>query len=308
MKKAFFVNGGAGRVLCAIPALERCAEKDDDFIIVAEAWMELYSGSPKLRDRVFHVQHNHLFEEHLRDREIVTLEPYHVNEYYNQKCNLIQAFDILINGREEILPAATKITCELSKQEQIDGHVIVNEVSNKIQKEKIIVFQPFGSGHQMKEEFMYDSSGRSFEPADAIRIVEELKKDYGIILMSQFPLDPNNVDTGQQGYAWPQNLSLRQWMGIINAADFFLGCDSLGQHIAHALGKPTTVVIGSTFPENITYGDDKNFEIIDLGAGKRKYSPIRIQMDDNIDRNNEGLMVLEDKDFDKIIKSVKSRI
>jgi Holliday junction DNA helicase RuvA len=34
----------------------------------------------------------------LKDCEIVSPEPYRVNQYFNQKCNLIQAFDILING------------------------------------------------------------------------------------------------------------------------------------------------------------------------------------------------------------------
>ena len=36
MNKAFFINGGAGRVLCSIPALERYAETHDDFVIVSE--------------------------------------------------------------------------------------------------------------------------------------------------------------------------------------------------------------------------------------------------------------------------------
>ena len=31
--KAFFVNGGAGRVISSIPAFEKYAENNDDFII-----------------------------------------------------------------------------------------------------------------------------------------------------------------------------------------------------------------------------------------------------------------------------------
>jgi len=47
MKKAFFINGGAGRVLCAIPALEWHKQNvDEDVIIVAEAWNELFMASP----------------------------------------------------------------------------------------------------------------------------------------------------------------------------------------------------------------------------------------------------------------------
>lgn len=306
MDKAFFINGGAGRVMCAIPALEKYAKNNpnENFIVVAEGWMELFLGSPILRDRTFHVMHNRLFEDHLKNKEIVSPEPYRLNEYYNQKVNLIQAFDILINGSSNILPATSKITCELSKKEQIDGYDIVNDVRRVKQKEKVIVFQPYGSSVTTQSNFVFDSSGRSFELADAIKLINELKKDYGIILMSQIP-----IQTGEDNaIAWPQNIGIRQWMGVINAADYFLGCDSLGQHIAYALGKPATVVIGSTFPENISYQDEKNFDIIDVGREKRRYSPMRIVMDESIDRNNEALMVLKEENFKQIIESVKQRI
>jgi len=302
MDKAFFINGGAGRVLCAIPALEKYAEKNENFIIVAEGWMELFAGSPKLRDKVFHVMHNRLFEDHLLDKEIVSPEPYRLNAYYNQKCNLIQAFDMMINDLKEV-PPVSKINMELSKKEQIDGYEIVNDVRKVKGKEKVIVFQPFGSSVTQQSNFIFDTSGRSFELADTLRLIDELKKEYGIILMSQMPVQTTEENT----VAWPQNLNIRQWMGIINAADHFLGCDSLGQHIAYALNKTATVVIGSTCPENITYQDEKNFNIIDCGKDKRRYIPMRITMDDSIDRNNEALMVLSEDHFKRIVDSVKQR-
>jgi hypothetical protein len=306
MDKAFFINGGAGRVMCAIPALEKYAKNnpDENFIVVAEGWMEVFAGSPVLRDRTFHVMHNRLFEDHLLDKEIVSPEPYRVNEYYNQKANLIQAFDILINGRDDVLKASTKITCELSKKEQVDGHCIVNDVRKAKNKEKVIVFQPFGSTVTQQTNFIFDSSGRSFELADTIRLIDELKKDYGIILMSQLPVPMAE----ENAVAWPQNLNTRQWMGIINAADHFFGCDSLGQHIAYALNKPATVVIGATFPENISYQDEKNFQIIDVGKKDRRYSPIRITMDDSIDRSNEALMVLKEEHFKLILDSIRQKL
>lgn len=305
MDKAFFINGGAGRVMCAIPALEKYAETHDNFIIIAEGWMEVFSGSPKLRDRVFHVMHNRLFEDHLRNMEIVSPEPYRLNAYYNQKVNLIQAFDILINGEGSNLPASSKITMELSKKEQVDGYEIVNDVRRVKQKEKVIVFQPFGSGVTQQSNFIYDTSGRSFELTDTVKLITELKKDYGIILMSQLPIQ-SEIDT--QSVAWPQNVGTRQWMGIINAADYFLGCDSLGQHIAYSLGKPATVVIGSTFPENISYQDENNFHIIDIGKKDRRYAPFRVTVDDSVERNNEALMVLKEENLLEIVNSVKSRI
>ena len=304
MNKAFFINGGAGRVMCAIPALEKYAKENKNFIIIAEGWMEIFYSSPILRDKTFHVNHNRLFEDHLKHMEIVSLEPYRLYEYYNQKVNLIQAFDILVNGKDNILPRNTKITMDLSKKEQIDGHDIVNDVRRVKNKEKIIVFQPFGSTITQQNNFIFDSSGRSFEISDVNKIIEELIKDYGVILMSQLKIPIVN----ENKIAWPENINIRQWMGVINAADYFLGCDSLGQHIAYALSKPSTVVIGSTFPENISYDDDNNFKIIDIGENKRRYAPWRITHDEMTERNNEDLMILEDHHFEEIYKSIKSKI
>lgn len=303
MKKAFFINGGAGRVLCSIPALEKYAQSNDDFIIVSEGWSECFAGNKILQDKVFDVMHKNLFEDHLLDRELISPEPYRLNAYFNQKANLIQAFDILINNLEDI-PETQKITLELNKQEQVFGYNLVEEVKQTKHKEKVIVLQPFGSTAKMEGKFIFDSSGRSFELADIYKLIESLTKSYAVILMSPIGL-PSNVDLG---IAWPQNLNLRQWMGIINAADYFLGCDSVGQHIAYALDKPTTVVIGSTFPENISYPNKENFTIIDNGKDKRKYSPIRITMDDISDRNNEDLMILSKDNFAAILESINNKL
>ena len=87
------------------------------------------------------------------------------------------------------------------------------------------------------------------------------------------------------------------------------GCDSVGQHLAHALKKPATVVIGSTYPENISYPDNKDFKIIDLGKNKRKYSPIRIGFAPATDRNNESLMMIDnDRQIKRITDSVVMKI
>ena len=107
------------------------------------------------------------------------------------------------------------------------------------------------------------------------------------------------------GIAAPKGLGLNGWAGVINAADHFIGCDSVGQHLAHAVGTKTTVVIGSTYPENISYPNSKKFTVIDNGKDKRQYSPIRITFDMNADRNNEDLMVLSSETIDKIVKGIK---
>tara|TARA_B100001094_G_scaffold207425_1_gene201295 strand:- start:1822 stop:2943 length:1122 start_codon:yes stop_codon:yes gene_type:complete len=300
MNKAFFVNGGAGRVLCSMPGLERYAKTHDDFIIIAESWSELFLNNVVLRDHVYPVGHKDLFEEKLKDKKIVSLEPYRVNEYFNQKCNLIQAFDIEINELDEI-PETGEIKLDLNKEDQITGYNLVDEVKETLKHDKVIVFQPFGQSAKADGKFIYDSTGRSFEVANIISLIEKLKTSFGIILMSEIEIP----GWSNLGVASPKGMGLNGWAGVINAADHFIGCDSVGQHLAHAVKTNSTVVIGSTFPENISYPTSKKFTVIDNGKDKRKYSPIRMTFDMNADRNNEDLMVLSPESIDKIVKGIK---
>lgn len=298
MKKAFVVNGGAGRVLCSIPALEYYMEKvDPEVVIISEGWTELFFPT-KLRNNVYPSGHKGLYDV-VKDKEIITLEPYRLNAYFNQRVNLIQAFDILVNGVDETI-SSKPIKLELSKNDQVFGHNLVNNIKQQLKKDKAIVFQPFGSGIMMEGNFIWDSSGRSFELRDVFRIVDELSKDYAIILMSNIKIPTDKP----MGAAIPDNASLLQWLGIINASDYYLGCDSVGQHMAHALDKPATVVVGSTFPENISYPENKKFTIIDNAKEFRKYSPIRITMDPATDLHNEDAMVLTEENYKKLIKSI----
>tara|TARA_B100000902_G_scaffold84163_1_gene88653 strand:- start:1857 stop:3065 length:1209 start_codon:yes stop_codon:yes gene_type:complete len=308
--KAFFINGGAGRVVCAIPALEKYAnihrDDDPDFIIVSESWQELFQGSACLRDRVYTIDHRGLFEEKLKNRDIVTPEPYRLNAYFNQKCNLVQAFDILINELDHIPTGAeSKVPAlELNKIEQITGHNIVNEVREVTGKDKVVVFQPFGQSVQVEGKFIYDTSGRSFELINVVEIIEELKKDYGVIIMSQVEI-PN---WQEMGIAMPSNMNLMQWSGVINASDYFLGCDSVGQHLSVAVSKPSTVVLGATYPENISYVDVASHHIMDVGKTKRNYSPIRLTIDSAVDRGNEDTMILKKTQVEEVVRSIKDKI
>ena len=305
MNKAFFINGGAGRVLCSMPGLEKYAKTHDDFIIVSESWTEMYMTNKTLRDHVYTGWKQDLFREQLRDKEIISPEPYRLNAYFTQRANLIQAFDMLINDLGDEVPETSPINIDLSKEEQITGYNLVDEVRKFTGKDKVVVFQPFGQSVKNEGQFIYDTSGRSFEMTNVVDLLKELNNNYAVIAMTQL-----EIPSWQQemGIAMPKDMSLNQWMGVINAADYFLGCDSVGQHMAHAMKKPATVVIGATFPENISYPGNKKFTIIDVGEGKRRYQPIRLAQDECADRNNEDLMVITNDTIKKIMKSIKNAI
>ena len=62
--KAFFINGGAGRVITSIPALEKYAESHDDFVIVCEGGMNFYKSHPVLHKYAFDSWHKICLKTH----------------------------------------------------------------------------------------------------------------------------------------------------------------------------------------------------------------------------------------------------
>lgn len=306
---AFFINGGAGRVICSIPAFELYEKEnpDDDFIIVCEGGMDFFKGHPTLHKRAFDVWHKGLFEQYIKHRTCVAPEPYRVWEYYNQKCSLAQAFDIAISNKEIRELSIPKIYH--NKHEIVEAHNVIQEVKNATGLDKVLVVQPFGRTAENRPDFVIDGTSRSFTLNDTVRIVNELKKEYAIILMSEFPV--TFEEEGAQSkhpVAIPQIPNLRIWSGIIEIADHFLGCDSLGQHIAKAVDTSATIVLGSTYPINISYPGHKDFDIIDVGEGKRTYSPIRLTAEEEQDRLNDEVMELSEQDIKKILESVRKRL
>lgn len=303
--KSFFVNGGAGRVLCSIPAFEKYQEDhpDEDFIIVCEGGTDFFKGHPTLYNKVYDHWHKNLFRDKIINTDVCTPEPYRVWEYYNQKCNLSQAFDIAINNKG--IRELPKPTIKLSRDELVNGKFVVAEVRQKTNKQKTVVFQPFGRGVQTAGNIITDSSGRSFEFNNVVSIIKKLQKKYSVILMSEFAFDFEKEGL-RDTISFPagNNIPVRGWAGIIKEADLFLGCDSLGQHIAYAVDTPAVAVMGSTFGVNVSYPDYEMFEVLDMGEGQRIYDPIRIAPDEESSRANDGIMAMNDKIEEVIMKSV----
>ena len=302
---AFFINGGAGRVITSIPAFEAYEKENpnDDFIIVCEAGTDFYKGHPTLHKRAYDTWHKGLFESFIKERNCVSPEPYRVWEYYNQECSLAQAFDIEINNkglRDVIIPSVY-----LNKIEKAQGENVVKEVKETTGKDKVIVIQPFG---RTTEEDLIDVTSRSFRAEDMLDIANELKKDFAVILMSEIQLNMKNTKDDNIPIAQPQIPDIRVWAGVINAADHFLGCDSVGQHIAKALDTQSTVVIGSTYPINTSYVDDKSVTIFDIGKDMRVYSPIRITNEEEPDRVNDKCMDLSKSQTKDIVDSIRKKL
>ncbi len=304
--KSFFINGGAGRCLCAIPALEKYQEDhpDEDFFIICEGGTDMFKGHPTLYNKVYDSWHKNLFRDKLKDTDIVSTEPYRIWEYYNQKCNLSQAYDIQINNKG--IRELPRPTVKLNREEIVNGKFICAEVRQKTKKKKTVVFQPYGRGVQQMGNIVSDPSGRSFEYYNTVSIIKRLqKKGYSVILMSEIGFDFEKEGLKDTvSFPASQQVPIRGWFGILREADVFLGCDSVGQHMAYALDKPVVAVCGSTYGVNISYPNDEKFEVLDMGEGQRIYDPIRIGQDEESARTNDGIMAMNNKVEEVIMKSV----
>ena len=302
--KAFFLNGGMGRIISAIPALEKYyeAKEDPDFIIVIEGICNIMNGHPTLDNKTYDMYHKNLFHTKLINMDIVSPEPYRLNEYFNQKCDIAQAFDMLINNKGiRELPAPTLI---LSKEELLEGRKAIDEIKKKVKKEKLVIIQPFGRAITQIDNSFVDKSNRSIEFSNLKQIIKKLQeKDWAVCIMSEFGIEFKDAGFKDE-VAIPEIPDLRKWAGLIKYADHFLGCDSVGQHLAKAMETPASVVMGATYPINTSYPNDKNFTIIDMGQFDREFDPIRISFDERISRKHERIMSMTSDIEDYVVSAV----
>ena len=148
------------------------------------------------------------------------------------------------------------------------------------------------------ENILLDQSSRSINPDTYLKLVKKLSTKYNLVLFAE-----KNFWMEQDTYTMKPEADLRMWSAFIDAADYFIGCDSVGQHMARALNKPGTVIIGSTFAVNTTYPD--YFNIVERDVQK-KYSPIRISgLESHLaDRANEATVEFTDEEINKIYESI----
>lgn len=303
--KTFLIDGGVGRVICSIPALKKFARNNPNinFNIVVWGWERVFWGIKELSDKVCSIEQANLFQEKIYNSEIINVEPYRLWSYYTQQKSLYQAFDEIINNTDDHLDLELP-KIKLSKEEEVWGHGYKRQAATQFGKEKTIVIQPFGQGSKNLDGVILDNETRSLEHPVYLKLVEKLSKNYNIMLFS-----PQDFFIAQDTFTFKiNNLDIRYWAGIINASDYFIGCDSCGQHLARGYEKPGTIIMGSTFVENTSYNNW--FNIIDFKKEEKKYVPIRILNNDCFVNNvlNDRLMDFNDEEINLIYESIEEDI
>ena len=100
MNKTFIINGGAGRVVAAIPALEKFARWNphNDFKIFVYGWESLFWSHPLLQARTYSIGQKGVFNDYIKNSELMIPEPYERRSYYSQSKSLAEVFDEEINN------------------------------------------------------------------------------------------------------------------------------------------------------------------------------------------------------------------
>lgn len=304
MKKIFFLDGGAGRVIAAIPALLKYDKlnPNTDWAVLVGAWDFLLWGIPELQDRAYNLDTKGVFDNVVKNADqIITPEPYRNPAYFRQEISLVQAFDREINNTTDHSDLTPPVMI-FNKQETMVAKNTISDLKGIQKKAKTVIFQPFGRGAKLERDVITDEESRSLNSKDYLTLVKKLSLKYNLIFFGEPEFQMQN-DT----YAAKYTCDLRQWGALIAEADYFIGVDSVGQHMARAVGTPGTVIFGSTFPINTSYPD--YFQILDKTTHK-KYSPIRIAgLDVTLsNRLNESSMAFSDKELNEIYSAIVADI
>ena len=320
MKTIINIDGGLGRCLTAIPALLKFGKNnpDDDWYVMIPGWDFMFWGIEELQQRTFNPETKGMFENYYWDADrVIAPEPYKLPAFYRNEISLAEAFDELINETTDHsdLP---DMTLELTIDEMLNAKSFINQAIQGVSGEgcgttgcgpqkpienhkKVIVYQPFGSTATHSELGIYDRSMRSISHVFANEIAKSLSKDYIVINM-------NGPLTGFDSVVnFSQDPDLRTWAAIIQQADYFIGCDSCGQHIANAVGTPASVVVAGTHEVNISYPE--KFHIIKNDA-KYYPNPMRVSIMNSTlaDKLNQKRGVFTEEEQKSHIKEIIRRI
>ena len=295
------IDGGIGRALTAIPALLYYAQRNEEFYVMIHGWDFMTWGLSELQERTFNPESKGIFENYFWNaNKVISPEPYRDPEYYRNEINLIQAFHKQINGSTDYENLPEKYI-QLSEFEILKGHQIIHEAKELQKKTKTIVIQPYGSSANKCPLGVFDPTFRSIPQKMYETLIQKLSKSYNLIYMGAHEFHDGIT------YKPQPDPNMREWAAIIRAADYFIGCDSCGQHFARAVGQKASVVIAGTHRNNVSYSDD--FHIIERNV-KYYSSPMRIcGMDSSLaTRLNEERIRFTDEEIESAYEEIMRRV
>ena len=184
MKKVFWIDGGAGRAIAAIPALIKYSRihKDEDWAVLVAGWDFLYWGITELQDKTYSIDTKGVFDNIVKNADmVITPEPYRNPAYFRQEISLVQAFDREINNTTDHSDLGVP-TLSFSMQEEIVAKNTVDDLKKIQKKQKTIIFQPFGRGAKVDErQGVFDEESRSLCSKDYLYLAKKFSARYNLI-------------------------------------------------------------------------------------------------------------------------------
>lgn len=308
LNTTFIITGGAGRVITAIPALEKYhrLNPNDDFNVIVHGWESLFWSHPNLQHRVIGVNQKGTFDQIIRKTQVMVPEPYHVYGFYNQKIHLSEAFDYLINNTND--HSDLNYNCLHLSNAEIEGaEELIKKYKLEKKQKKAVVFQPYCAVTDMINNKPIDRSNRSLLQDHSTQLIQAMAKS-AVVLNASPPRFRDPKDTDSISFDDPYMDYFRRLIGLIYHCDLFVGCDSVGQHVARALGKPSIVLMGCTDETNYAYPNHAT--IVRKEDHSPVYSPWRLSdIDiDFADRANDGAMNFSEEEFSDILDLVDTAI
>lgn len=269
--KIINIDGGIGRAISSLPAILKYHQNNpgEEWYLSIMGWDFITLGIPDLQEKTFNPNTKGVWENYfMKADEVITPEPYHLPNFYKGKISIAEAFDEIIN-KTTFHEDLNYETLNLSQSEIRKGQDIIYKAYEEKKKEKTIVINPYGSTAETYPLGVYDDSLRSLPENMFNQLCELLAEDYNVIYMGYLHLLSQD---NKFVYVPHPDIHIREWMGVISQVDYFIGCDSAGQHIARATGTQGCVIMGGTNPVNMSYID--YFRIIQRKPAV--YSPMRI--------------------------------
>lgn len=286
MVKVVMVEGGIGRVISAVPAVEELASKEE--VIVVTHWADVFANNPKIK-RLYQPNSPYLFEDVIQKNDVICPEPYHLPAYYRDEIHLVNAFHKLINGNEP--EGVDEPSLYLRRDEINSGETIIQSIKQKNDNKPVIAFQFVGAG--FNPQSMFDPTNRSLPEWITKRIVEEI--------------DAIFINCGHIGLPIPrvitkENTPIRELFSIINSVDYVIGIDSFMCHVAAAFKKAGTFFYGSTSPKQLGYS---RFQNIQRAGYPKGHKPFRFAHDEKV---SDGAMDFSKEDVDMAIDAIKKHL
>jgi hypothetical protein len=275
------IDGGIGRVICSIPALETLAKSRK--VIVVTSYPEVFYHNPNIY-KVYPLTHAYLWDDVIRHGEFAYPEPYHHQDYYNQTLHLMQVFNLLLTGDGNIV---THPNLYLTEEENAWAKKFLDERRQE-RPRPVVLLQCFGSSAVLSNNVAQDNSKRSLP----LNVVDAICRntDPTYINISHLTLDYPNV--------WQHTFTLRQIFALAAHCAFIVGVDSFLLHVGNCFGKSGVAFFGGTYPQNLGY---PHYQLIQRKGFPKSYVPNRFS---GFVDENSGAMDFDNVEIGEILKLI----